>query len=272
MVNTSVIHWALVMLGQAAADAPADVADSVRVQSIWDFVVKGGPMMIPIGVCSLIAVTIIIERLSSLRRRNIIPPDFLAGLKKIAGGGADDREEIVAYCQNNDSPIARIFSAGVKRPGMTVETVEKYVQDAGQREVLKMRRYLRGLSVIASIAPLMGLLGTIFGMIMAFQTVAMSGEALGKAELLAKGIYQAMITTAAGLLVAIPVLVGYHWLSATIEQLVGEMDQMSVEFVEEFIHAPESEKKMGPKLHSASAANDESHTDGGDTQKTFASA
>lgn len=270
-MNTSVIHWTWVMLGQATG-AAADVADSVRVQSIWDFVVKGGPMMVPIGLCSLIAVTIMIERLSSLRRRNIIPTDFLPGLKKIASGRDDDREEIVEYCQNNDSPISRIFAAGVKRPGMKVETVEKYVQEAGQREVLKMRRYLRGLSVIASIAPLMGLLGTIFGMITAFQTVAMSGESLGKAELLAKGIYQAMITTAAGLLVAIPVLVGYHWLSATIEQLVGEMDQMSVEFVEEFVHAPESAEKAGPKLHSVRTSDDGRQGEGGDTQKTVVSA
>jgi biopolymer transport protein ExbB len=118
----------------------------------------------------------------------------------------------------------------------------------------------------------MGLLGTIFGMITAFQTVAMSGESLGKAELLAKGIYQAMITTAAGLLVAIPVLVGYHWLSATIEQLVGEMDQMSVEFVEEFVHAPESAEKAGPKLHSVRTSDDGRQGEGGDTQKTVVSA
>jgi biopolymer transport protein ExbB len=254
MVNTSVIQWALVMLGQAA-DVPADVADSVRVQSIWDFVVKGGPMMVPIGACSLIAVTIMIERLSSLRQRHIIPPNFLSGLKKVASNRADDREDIVEYCQNNDSPIARIFAAGVKRPGMKIAAVEKYVQEAGQREVLKMRRYLRGLSVIASIAPLMGLLGTIFGMITAFQTVAMSGESLGKAELLAKGIYQAMITTAAGLLVAIPVLVGYHWLSATIEQLVGEMDQMSVDFVEEYVPASHDEGSRKPHLQPVASSD-----------------
>jgi biopolymer transport protein ExbB len=89
------------------------------------------------------------------------------------------------------------------------------------------------LAVIASIAPLLGLLGTIFGMIDAFQTVAVSGEALGRTESLAKGIYQAMITTAAGLMVAIPVLIGYHWLAGKIDRLVGEMDRMTVEFVEQ---------------------------------------
>ena len=91
------------------------------------------------------------------------------------------------------------------------------------------------LSVIASITPLMGLLGTIFGMIRAFQTVAASGEALGKTEMLAGGIYEAMITTAAGLLVAIPVLICYHWISAKIDTLVMDMDQMTQEFIEEFV-------------------------------------
>jgi biopolymer transport protein ExbB len=88
------------------------------------------------------------------------------------------------------------------------------------------------LQVIGAIAPLLGLLGTIFGMIQAFQTVATSAEALGKTELLAKGIYEAMVTTAAGLLVAIPSVIGYHWISAKIETLVAEMDRICVDLVE----------------------------------------
>ena len=90
---------------------------------------------------------------------------------------------------------------------------------------------MRALSIIAAITPLLGLLGTIFGMIRAFQTVAMSGEALGKAELLAEGIYEAMVTTAAGLLVAIPAMICYHWLSARIERLASELDRAAVDFV-----------------------------------------
>ena len=130
--------------------------------------------------------------------------------------------------------MANVFEAGIKKLKAPVEVLEKHIQDAGQREVLKLRKNVRALSVIASISPLLGLLGTIFGMIMAFQTVAMSADALGKTELLAEGIYMAMITTAAGLSVAIPVLIMYHWISAKIERLVMEIDQMTVEFIEEF--------------------------------------
>ncbi len=250
-MNSTITAWVLILLGQAAdAAGGGDSTASVEVRSVWDFVVKGGPMMIPIGLCSLVALTVIIERLLSLRRRSIIPPGFLPGLTRLLGNGADDKDEALEYCRTNGSPVANVFAAGIKKLGEPVEVVEKHIQEAGQREVLSLRRYLRVLSVIASTAPLMGILGTTFGMIRAFQTVATSSEALGKAELLAKGIYEAMITTAAGLLVTIPVLFAYHWLLSKIDGLVSEMDQMTVEFVEQYAQPQPTDDKLVPKLRS----------------------
>jgi biopolymer transport protein ExbB len=206
-----------------------------QVQNIMDFVQKGGIMMIPIGLCSLIAVSVIIERLVSLRRRSIIPPSFLPGLRKVMDNNPGDTVAALDYCRSSNSAIANVLGAGIRKiDRRSAEAVEKSIEEAGERAVLKMRKYLRVLAVIASVTPLMGLLGTIIGMIMAFQTVAMSGEALGKTEMLAGGIYQAMITTAAGLTVAIPVLICYHWISAKIERLVADIDQMSVDFVDDF--------------------------------------
>ncbi len=218
------------VLGQAI-----DGASSVEVQNLWDFIRKGGVMMIPIGLCSLVALTVVVERLISLRRRNVIPDDFLPGLKKVLKKMPADKAEALAYCRRSDSPVANVFAAGIKRIDRSVEGAEKHIGEAGEREVLNLRRYLRVLSVIASVTPLLGLLGTILGMITAFQTVAASPDALGKTELLAKGIYEAMITTAAGLLVAIPVLVCFHWISAKIDRLVMDIDQMSMNFVDEFL-------------------------------------
>ena len=242
--------WPLMVVGQVATEpgGGAEAASNVTVQSVWDFVVKGGPMMIPIGLCSLVALAVIIERMVSLRRRNIIPPKFLPGLKKTLGTDGNNRGEALEFCQNNGSPIANVLATGIKRLGEPVELLEKHIQEAGQREVLKLRKYLRLLSVVASIAPLMGLLGTIFGMIIAFQTVATSGEALGKAELLAKGIYQAMITTAAGLMLAIPVLIAYHWICAKIDGLVSEIDWLTVEFVEDYARPRLIDEKQPPRL------------------------
>lgn len=231
------------LLGQSGAPA-SDAASAAQVQSVWDFVIKGGPVMIPIAACSLAALTVFVERLVSLRRANIIPPRFLEGLKAVLIDVDEDREKALEYCRADGSPLADIFAAGIRKLGRPLETIEKAVQDAGEREVQRLRKHLRLLAVIASISPLLGLLGTIFGMIEAFQTVAVSAEAMGKTELLAKGIYEAMITTAAGLIVAIPVLVAYNWITARIDRLVAEMDATTVEFIETFADAPPASRRL----------------------------
>ncbi|MCH8804615.1 MAG: MotA/TolQ/ExbB proton channel family protein [Planctomycetes bacterium] len=230
-MNAMIMGISRLTLAQVNA---GQAAEAVEIQSIWDFVTKGGPMMIPIGIASLVALAVIVERFVSLRRRKVIPPGFLPSLRSALNDGSGNANRALEFCKTNGSPVANVFAAGIKRLHEPVALLEKHIGDAGEREVFKLRKNVRVLSVIASVAPLLGLLGTIFGMITAFQTVAMSAEALGKTELLAKGIYEAMITTAAGLSVAIPALIGHHWISAKIEHLVTEIDQMTVDFVEEF--------------------------------------
>ena len=224
MVNMAAACLSLVA---AAGQSDASAGGAVKIGSVWDFLVKGGPMMIPIGLCSLAALTVIVERVVSLRRSQVIPPGFGERLAVTV-----DRDRAVAYCRDNPSPIANVLLAGLKHSDAPESVRERRVQEAGEREVYGFRKHLRVLSVVAALAPVMGLLGTVFGMIKAFQTVAISGEALGKTELLAQGIYEALITTAAGLVLAIPVLIAYHWITSKIERLVHEMDRMIVEFFE----------------------------------------
>jgi biopolymer transport protein ExbB len=252
------LSWFVLSQVQPPSEEAAEAASTMEVQSVWDFMVKGGVMMIPIGLCSLIAMTVVVERLVSLRRRKVIPPAFLPGLKEKLNGSPNDPAKAIEFCRTDASPVANVFAAGIKRLGGPIELVERHIQEAGQREVLKLRKYLRVLSVIAAISPLMGLLGTILGMITAFQTVAMSADALGKTELLAGGIYEAMITTAAGLVVAIPVLICYHWLSAKVQKLVMDIDQMTVAFVEEFAEGPLQPQAEPERL--AAAAREERET------------
>ncbi len=242
----AVLGLAQAVLAQDGATAGAET--TTQVGSVWDFVVKGGPMMIPIGLCSFVAMTIAIERLVSLRRKQVIPPVFLGELNDHLDNGGEGYAKALSYCEKDGSPIAVVFAAALKRMGQGVETIEKHIAHAGEGVVFKLRKNLRALAVIASIAPLLGLLGTIFGMIDAFQTVAMSGEALGKTELLAKGIYQAMITTAAGLMLAIPALIAYYFFSAKIDHLVRELDVVTVEFVEAHAHRADADEPAGPKL------------------------
>ena len=225
-----IMTHAIVMQGGTAE--PAEAADAgIKIQSLWDLVTKGGPMMIPIGICSFVALTVIIERLVSLRRSRIIPSGFLSGLPQDLTASAD-RKLALEYCRRDGSPISHIFATGISRLHHPLEVLERHIGQAGEREVFKLRRYLRALAVVSSVAPLLGLLGTIIGLIDAFQTVALSAEALGKAESLAKGIYEAMITTAAGLPVAIPALIGYHFIAARIDRLLAEMDDMTISFLE----------------------------------------
>ena len=225
----------LAMILAQAGGTGGEASPSLEVQNVWDFVVKGGLMMIPIGLCSLAALTVIFERVISLRRAKVIPGDLLKGLKSLLKEKPGDKPSALAYCREHESPIGRVLAAGIKKIDGSADAVRKHIDDAGQREALKLRKHLRVLSVVASVAPLLGLLGTIFGMIRAFQTVAASGEALGKTEMLAGGIYEAMITTAAGLSVAIPVLICYHWFAAKVDRLVMDIDGLTVEFIEEFV-------------------------------------
>jgi biopolymer transport protein ExbB len=220
---------AMILAQSASGDS---AASATQVNSLWDLLVKGGPMMIPIGICSLVALAVLVERLVVLRRSKVMPPSFLPGLAAALGRDRHDTEAGLAYCRQADSPIANILSAALRRIHEPPDRLEKHVEQAGEREMLALRRHLRTLSVIVGVAPMLGLLGTVFGMIEAFRTVASAGEALGQTEALAKGIYEALITTAAGLLVAIPAMIAYHWIAARVERLVTEMDAVTVDFVE----------------------------------------
>lgn len=218
-------------LGQAAGQSvPANVDGTVEINSIWDFLLKGGPVMIPIGIASFAALAVCIERLWSLRRSVVAPAGFVEGLT-LALGPERDQTKALAYCQAHPSPLASILAAGVRSLDRPADVLEKRIAEAGEREVFNLRKYLRVLALVASVATLLGLLGTITGMIQAFQTVATSGDALGRTELLAKGIYEAMITTAVGLIVAIPTTIAHHYFTARIEHLVHELDGVCVGFV-----------------------------------------
>lgn len=225
--------WSQILAQAVAPAGAASAAAGTQIHSVWDFVVKGGPVMIPIGLLSVVVVTLAIERLISLRRGRIIPPGFLPGLKAMLSEHPQDMGRALKHCETHPSPISTICAAALLRSEDSPERQEQAILQAGEREVFKLQKFLRWLAVITNCATMLGLLGTIFGMINAFATVAASGDALGRTELLAKGIYEAMITTAAGLILAIPTLVTYHFFMSRVDGLVAEMDRQVVQVVEE---------------------------------------
>ena len=216
----------LVMVSQALGqdvERPIDLAlksGKPGPISLFDLIVKGGIVMIPIGLCSVLALAIAIERFLSLKRHKILPPEFVAGIKGTFAG-LDDIDKAVAYCQERPSPISNVFRAGISRVRQGAASIEKAIEDAGSREVDKLKRSLR---------PLSGLLGTVYGMISAFQSASAMG--VGKADRLATGIYEALVTTAAGLTLAIPVLVVYQMLCSRVDKLVDSMDDEAINFLE----------------------------------------
>ena len=234
---------------QTDAAQAAATNEAMQVQSVWDFVRKGGIMMFPLGVCSLVGLAVVAERLIVLRRSKVIPSGFLKRLGGVIDKSPSDVGKAIKLCETDGSALASICAAGLSRRGLPLELIEKRITEAGERELFKLRKYLRVLSVIASVSPLLGLVGTIFGMIKAFQTVAVSADALGKTELLATGIYEAMITTAAGLLVAIPALIFYNLIASKIDHRVSEMDILIVDFVESHLgkqHSPNAARVGQP--------------------------
>ena len=222
-----------------AAAPPADVAGGPakaepKRMSLLELLFKGGIFMYPIALCSLVGLALIIERFIALRREKIVPVAFMAGLKGVLRTQAD-REAALAYCHSNGSPIARVAAAGISKLHKDEESVEQAIEDAGANEVAKLRRNLRTLFGVTAVSPLLGLIGTVWGMIQAFQVAADRG--LGQASALATGIYEALVTTLAGLMVAIPCLALYYYFLGRIDRLVSFMNDASMEFMEHSVHA-----------------------------------
>ena len=215
--------------GELAAEA-AQIGSDEESQTLLSLIMKGGALMIPIAICSVVAVYVSIWQFMFLRRDQILPAGFQSKLHDSLGPKGNDAKGGLAYCDQVSGPVSRIFRAGIPKIGKGEEAIEKAIEDAGGREVGKMKRQLRPLSAVATIAPLLGLLGTVYGMIGAFQAASAAGA--GKADTLAKGIYEALVTTAAGLTLAIPVLIVYQILSNKIDSIVDEVDDIAIDFLE----------------------------------------
>ncbi len=220
----------------AGAPAPSAAPESAKDITMMELFMKGGFFMWPILGCSIVGLVFILERLASLRKSAIIPASFFGAMKGVYRDPVADREAALQFCRSQNTPIARIVAAGIGKQHRGPEVVEKAIEDAGANEVSKLKKNLRIIYTVASISPLLGLIGTISGMITAFQVTSDIGTGSGKA--LATGIYEALVTTYAGLLVAIPAVAMYHFFQGKIERLVSDMNSVSTEFVEHYVDNP----------------------------------
>lgn len=204
----------------AAEGAQLDLA------SLYDMLIDGGPLMIPIGLASVVALAYTVERLIRLSRRSLGTSRLARQVTtSVREGGARRGLEV---CGRAKKPLARILGAGLERAGAEYAEVERAAEDAGRREVKRLAVKLRPLVVVAMIAPLLGLLGTVWGMIEAFTAIA-ANDGLGKPEVLASGISQALITTAAGLAVAIPTQAVYYYFRSRIDRFARLAEDTQLE-------------------------------------------
>ncbi|MEO1824769.1 MAG: MotA/TolQ/ExbB proton channel family protein [Roseibacillus sp.] len=210
-----------------AAEAGAD--SGVEKETMFSLIKKGGPIMIPLGIASIIALALALERFISLRRDRVLPDGFLNGLGN-AWDSDPSGQAAEQYCEQSTGSAGHVFKAGLQWRDSGHEAVAKAVEDAGIREADKLKRSLRGLSIIAAVSPLLGLLGTVYGMIDAFQRTSQSGGAAKTADL-ATGIYEALVTTAAGLTIAIPTLLLYQFLQSRVDKIIDHIDEVGTDFI-----------------------------------------
>src|SRR6476619_3875551 len=210
--------------------AAGPAGSPIPTRSLFEMLLAGGPVMIPIALASFLMVLIVFERMISLRRHRVVPRLFVDRFLLQLRENALDRSDALERCEENSSHVARVFGAAVRKWGKSAVEVEQAVIDEGERVANELRRYLRVLNGVSTVSPLLGLLGTVGGMIQAFNVIA-SSPAMGRAEMLAGGIRVALLTPASGLLVAIPALVFYLFCVGRVDGLVMDIDRYGQDLV-----------------------------------------
>jgi biopolymer transport protein ExbB len=195
---------------------------------MWEIVKAGGPFMVPIILCSIAAVGILLERLWTLQRKRVLPQELIKKVTQLAESNQVNEKVIDALEKN--SPLGRVLAAALANRDRGREIMMERVEDTGRHVVHELERFLNTLGTIASISPLLGLLGTVTGIIRAFNAVMMGG--MGDPRMLAGGISEALITTASGLAVAIPSFIAYRYLRGKVERIVIDMEKIAVKFAD----------------------------------------
>lgn len=198
---------------------------------MFELIIKGGPLMYAILFCSIVGLSIFIERWIYLKKARVEPKKFMSSIKNIL-----QRNKIldaITFCENTSGPLASILKAGLLKHDRAREEIKEGIEDASLEEIPKLERNLGILETVAHVSPLLGLLGTVQGMIQSFRVIeekAVSGTGVNPGDL-AGGIWVSLLTTAAGLVVAIPAYVAHNYLASRVNDIVTEMEQSSTGLV-----------------------------------------
>ena len=215
--------------GKGRADAPASRTDLTigwkQIRELFGFSVESLPMW-ALVVCSILTISFAFERVVALQARRVSPHAFVSRfLQRLKEGDLDNAKahELLQVCHENDSPIAHFFAIVLENRGRSAVEIRVNVSDIADNELFHLRKHIRAISGLAMLAPLLGLFGTVIGMIKAFHALSQT-SGVGKTEMLAHGISLALIATASGLAVAIAASVFFYYLQGRVDQRIQEMD------------------------------------------------
>ena len=199
-----------------------------NVDSMLDLILKGGWTMLPLFLLSIVAIYIFVERILTIRAASKRPKSFIDEVKRYVAEGNVD--QALALCNELNTPVARMISKGISRIGSPLNTIEASIENVGKIEINELERNLSSLATIAGAGPMIGFLGTVIGMINAFQVIAK--ETNPEVSSMATGIYEAMITTAGGLIVGVIAYIAYNYCTSQIQKIIRRMEHSSIEFID----------------------------------------
>jgi len=207
----------------------APIEETLESISVMDLFLKGGYMMIPIVLLSFLAVYIFVERLLTIRDAAKTPDGFIEEIRsKVLDGNIPEAQML---CSKTPTPIARMMEKGISRIGNPMKNIEVSIENVGKMEIYKLEKNLNLLATVSGVAPMIGFLGTVTGMIQAFISIAQEEGAVSP-KLLSSGIYEAMVTTAAGLFVGILAFLAYNYLVTRVGKLIHSMEYSSIDFMD----------------------------------------
>lgn len=206
-------------------EATKQVSESL---SLWQLILKGGVIMIPIFICSLLAVYFFIERYIAIKKASKSDNNFMNNVSHLVSGMKLDEAKAISRATN--TPVSRMVEKGLDRIGRPINDIERSIESVGKYEISKLERNMKILGIVAGIAPMLGFIGTIIGVIKIFYDISLSDNiSIG---VISSGLYQKMITSAAGLTVGILAYVGYHYLQILLDKVIFKLEDAGIEFMD----------------------------------------
>jgi len=211
-----------------AAQVVETVKPSIESLSLWGLLLKGGVIMIPILLCSLLAVYFFIERLIALRKAGRSDKNFMNNISTLVTDMKLDAAKTV--CKTTNTPVSRMVEKGLDRIGRPINDIERSIESVGKYEITKLEGNMKILGIVAGIAPMLGFIGTIIGVIKIFYDISLSDNiSIG---VISSGLYQKMITSASGLIVGILAYIGYHYLQILLDKVTFRLEDAGIEFMD----------------------------------------